>query len=132
MPILGNAKVGYGNTVPMFNESKKMYGVWNVENQAYEPKTTWDDNPNTVIERFDDLRMGKTTTVTASVKAKPAKAKIVRERGGDKAAIVAAIVAANPGRKIARLILECEAKMSGVSAANWRYLISKAVAAHNK
>jgi len=121
--VLGNAKVGFCNTVPMFSETKKAYGVWNVEANDFVKNTPWDDSAERVIELYDDMVMLKASA--PKVEKAEKKTKIVRERGGEKAAVAKQIVEKYPDLKTSDKINWCNRTLPGVSNANWRFLIDK-------
>lgn len=126
--ILGTPAAGFGNTVPMMGSNGK-YGVWNVLENNWAANTPWDLDQNKVIELYDDMVMSKKSLKVRSSAAKKNGKKIVRERGGEKATIVAEVLAKNPGRSVPRLIIFCAARAPEVSDANWRYLITKVLKA---
>lgn len=129
--ILGTKTAGFCNTVPMMGSNGK-YGVWDVTENNFVKSTPWDYNQDRVIEMYDDMVMAKASgkkipkAVKVATKAPVKRAPIVRERGGDKLALVQKIVADAPDTMtVGDLIKLCIKQMPLVSAANFRYLIGK-------
>lgn len=121
--MIQSSKFGFANTVPMFSETKQAYGVWNKLQEKY-VNTVWCSSPEEAIEVFDEQTVNKSAKVRVN-KSGVVRQKVTRERDGSKAAFAAEMNAQFPQMDLQALANEAHRRMSGVSSANFRYLINK-------